>query len=109
MVVDFQRHAPFAGVLALPVLVDCRGHFDQPGTVFGVFQKVRRGKKLDGIGRRVPQRLEQAGVNQGGDVMGLAIQHPPRLLRRQAGRKLTEERQKPILIVFHTPYQSPPA
>ena len=52
------------------------------------------------------QRLEQASVNQGGDVMGLTVQHPPRLLRRQAGRKLAQERQKPVLIVFHTPYQS---
>ena len=38
--------------------------------------------------------------------MRLAVQHPARLFRREAQRQLTEQRQKPILIVFHLQDQS---
>ena len=41
--------------------------------------------------------------------MRLAVQPPARLLRREAGGQLTEQRQKPMLIVFHTQHQSAPA
>lgn len=33
--------------------------------------------------------------------MGLTIQHPARLLRRQAGEQLADQRQEPELIFFH--------
>ena len=42
----------FLGILLLPMLGDCRCHLDQPGTVLGNFQKVRRGKILAAICRR---------------------------------------------------------
>lgn len=81
--------------------VDCGCHPDQPGSVFGNFQKVRRGKILGAIGRRVAQRLEHPGMNQRRDVVRLAIEHPARLFRREAEGQLTEQQQKPMLVVFH--------
>ena len=81
-------------------------HPDQPGAVFGNFQKVRRGKILGTVRRRVAQRLEHPGMNQRRDVVRLAVQHPASLLRRQADGQLAQERQKPMLIVFHVLIQS---
>jgi DNA repair protein RadC len=43
---------------------------------------------------RVAERLEQPRRNQRGNVMRLAVQHPARLFRREAGRQLTQERQE---------------
>ena len=40
--------------------------------------------------------------------MRLAVQHPARLLRREANWQLTQERQEPMLIFFHTPHLSQP-
>jgi hypothetical protein len=96
-----------AGVLVLPVCVDCRCHLDQPSTVFGRFQKVCRGKILGAIRRRIAERLEQAGMNERRNVMRLAVQHPSRLLPRQTEGQLAEQRQEPMLIVFH--YATPVA
>ena len=68
--------ALFAGVLLLPVLTNGVADFDQPTTVFRHFQHVRRGEILGGIWRRIAKRLEQPGIDQRGNVMDLAIQHP---------------------------------
>jgi len=75
--------------------------FDQPTTFFCQFQHVRRRKILAGILGRIAQRLEQPGVDQRGNVVRLAVQHPACLLRRQPDGQLAQERQKPMLIVFH--------
>lgn len=91
----------FAGVLVLPVLANGVADLDQPSAVFCQFQNVRRGKILAAIGRRIAQRLEQPGVDQRGDVVRLAVQHPARLLRREAGGQLAEQRQEPSLFFFH--------
>ena len=96
----------FAGVLFLPVLANGVGDFDQPSAVFGRFQNVRRAKILGGILRRIAERLEQPRRDQRGNVMRLAVQHPARLLRREAGGQLSQERQETVLIVFHTQHQS---
>ena len=97
-----RRMVFLAGVLVLPMLADGVGCFDEPSTVFGGFQNVRRGKILGGILGGIAERLEQPRRNQRGDVMRLAVQHPARLLRREAGRQLTEQRQEPCLFFFHT-------
>jgi hypothetical protein len=96
----------FAGVLFLPVLANDVCDFDEPSAVFGQFQNVCRCEILGAILRGIAERLEQPGRDQGGNVMRLAVQHPARLLRREAGGQLTQERQKPVLIVFHTQHQS---
>ena len=84
-----QRIAFLAGVLVLPVLINGRGHFHQPGPVFCIFQQVSSREKFDAIRRRIAQRFEQPGMNQRGDVMRLAVQHPARLLRSEAEQQLT--------------------
>ena len=88
------------------MLVDCRSDLDQPSTIFSEFQKVCRGKILDAIRRRVAKRFEQAGMDQRRNVVRLAVQHPARLFRREAEGQLAQERQKPMLIFFHTQDQS---
>ena len=90
-----------AGILPVPVLVDGHCHLDQPRTIFGNLQKVRRGKILGAICWRVAERFEHPRRNQGRNVVRLAVQHPARLFRRQAEGQLTEQRQEPMLIVFH--------
>ncbi len=60
-------------ILLLPVRVDCGCHPDQPGAVFGNFQKVRRGKVLGPVRRRVAQRLEHPGMNQCRTIVRLAV------------------------------------
>jgi hypothetical protein len=40
-------------------------------------------------------------LENGYDIMRLAIQHPRRLLRRQAGRQLPQQPQKLMLFFFH--------
>jgi hypothetical protein len=59
-------------------------------------------------GRGIAQGLEQAGVNQRRNVMRLAVEQPTSLLRREADGQLAHQRQKPMLIVFHTQHQSHP-
>ena len=98
----------FPCILFLPVLANGVADFDQPRAVFRQFQNVRRGKILGGILREIAERLEQPRIDQRGDVMRLAVQHPARLFRREAGGKLPQERQETVLIVFHTQYQSAP-
>ncbi len=85
----------FAGVLVLPMLADGVGCFDEPSTVFGRFQNVRRGEILGGVLGGIAGRLEQPRRNQRGDVMCLAVQHPARLLRREAGGQLAETGVRP--------------
>ena len=74
---------------------------DQPGTVFCHFKNVRRGEILGGIWGKITERLEQPGIDQSRNIVRLAVQHPARLLRREAGGQLSQERQEPELIVFH--------
>ena len=91
----------FAGVLFLPVLANSIADFDQPATVFRHFQHVRRSEILGGIWGGIAKRLEQSGVDQRRDVVRLAVQHPARLLCRETGGQLSQERQEAVLIVFH--------
>ena len=90
-----------AGVLVLPVLADGIGDFDEPGTIFGRFQNIGSRKILGAVLCRIAERLEQPGVDERGNVVRLAVQHPARLFRREAKRQLTEQRQKPNLFFFH--------
>lgn len=48
---------PFGGVLLVPVLMDCAGNFHQPTSIFGEFENIHDGKKLDAIRRRIAQRF----------------------------------------------------
>jgi hypothetical protein len=91
----------FPAVLVLPMCVNGSGHFYKPGAVLGDFQKVTSGKILCAVGRRIAKRLDKAGMDEGRNVVGLAVQHPASLFRRQADRQLAEQRQEPDLIVFH--------
>lgn len=91
----------FSSVLFLPMLANGVADFDQPTTVFRHFQHVRRGKILGGIWGKITERLEQPGIDQRGNIVRLAVQHPARLLRRQAGGQLSQERQEPLLFFFH--------
>ena len=61
-----------------------------------------RGKILDAVWRRIAQRLEQSRRHQDRHIMRLAIQHPRRLLRRQAGRQLVQQPQKLMLFLSHS-------
>ena len=97
----------FFGVLFLPVCVDGRCHFDQPRAIFGSFQKICRGKILGAVRRRIAEGLEQAGMDQRRNVVRLAVEHPARLLPRETEGQLAEQRQEPMLIVFH--YATPVA
>ena len=47
-----------AGVFLLPMLADGRADAHQPVAVFDLFQQIRRGEKLDAVGRRIAQRLD---------------------------------------------------
>ena len=96
-----RRMVFLAGILMLPVLGDGVGDFDEPGTVFGSFQNIGSRKILCAVLRGIAERLEQPRRNQGRNVVRLAIQHPARLFRREAEGQLTEQRQEPMLIVFH--------
>lgn len=82
----------FAGVLFLPMLANGIADFDQPSAVFRQFQNVRRRKILGGVLGKITERLEQPGIDQRGNVMRLAVQHPARLLRREAGGQLSQQR-----------------
>jgi hypothetical protein len=99
----FAIHREFflACVLLLPMLVNSAGHSHQPMTIFAGFQQFGRRKILDAIGRRIAERFQQFGRHQSGNIMRLAIQHPSRLLRRQAGGQLAEQGQELMLVVAH--------
>ncbi len=75
----------FSSVLILPMLANGVADFDQPTPVFRHFQHVRRGEILRGIWGKIAERLEQPGIDQRGYIVRLAVQHPARLLRREAG------------------------
>jgi hypothetical protein len=96
-----------AGVLMLPVLAYGIRGFDKPSAVFGRFQNIGSRKILRAVLGGIAERLEQPGIDQSRNVMHLAVQHPPRLLRREADGQLTEQRQEPMLIFFH--YATPVA
>ena len=64
---------------------------DQPRTIFRQFQHVCRGKIFGGILRRIAERLEQPRIDQRRNIVRLTVQHPARLLRREAGGQLTEQ------------------
>ena len=91
ILLHIHRMVFLAGVLVLPMLADGVGDFNQPSAVFGQFQHVGSGKKLDAVLRRIAQRLEQPSVHECRNIMRLAVQHPARLLRRQAGGQLIQE------------------
>lgn len=91
----------FAGILFLPVLANGIADFDQPSAVFRQFQHIRRGEILGGVLGKITERLEQSRRNQRRNIVRLAVQHPARLLRREAGGQLAEQRQEPGLFFFH--------
>ena len=91
-----------AGVLLLPVLANGVADFDQPIAIFRQVQNVRRGEILGGIWGRIAERFEHPGIDQRGNIVRLAVQHPARLFRRKAGGQLSQERQEPCLFFFHT-------
>lgn len=99
----------FSSILPLPVLIYSVRDSDKPGTVLEGFQKVRSAEKLRPVLGRIAERLEQPGVDQRRNVVRLTVQNPARLLRRQAGGQLSQQRQKPKLIVFHTGEVAHPA
>ncbi len=79
----------------LPMLADSISGFDEPSAVFGDFQQVSRRKILGAVLGRIAKRFKQPRIDQCGDVMHLAVQHPTRLFRREADGQLTEQREKP--------------
>ena len=83
------------------MLADGRAYANQPVAVFDLFQNIGGGEILDAVGRRIAQWFQQLGRDQRRDVMRLAVQHPRRLLRREAGRQLPQQRQKLMLVVAH--------
>jgi RNA polymerase sigma factor (sigma-70 family) len=98
----------FPGIFLLPMLVDRVCQLDQPGSVFGEFQHISRREKLDAVLRGIAKGPQQPRRHQGRNVMRLAIEHPTGLLRVEADGQLSKQRQKPMLIVFHTLHQSRP-
>jgi len=81
----------FLGCIPLsPVLIQRIRDFCQPRPVIDLFQLFRRGKILDAVRLRITQRLEQTSRHQNRHIMRLAIQHPRRLFRLQAGRQLVQ-------------------
>src|ERR1700679_3283540 len=96
-----------AGVLMLPALAYGIRGFDKPRAVFGRFKNIGSRKILRAVLGWIAKRLEQPGIDQRRNVMPLAVQHPARLLRREADGQLAEQRQEPMLIVFH--YATPVA
>jgi len=85
-----SRTASFLRVLFVPVLIDDGCHLDQPQPVFDVFDDFSRAEELDAIGRRVAERLEQSRRDESRNVMRLTVEHPGRLFRREAGRKVPQ-------------------
>lgn len=81
-VMPIDRRGFFSGILALPVLVYGVRYLDKPGTILEGFQNISGAKEFRTILRRGAERLQQPGVDQGRDVMRLAVQHPTRLFRR---------------------------
>ena len=105
---QIRRMVFLAGVLVLRMQAYGVGDFDEPGTVFGCFQNIGSRKILCAVLRGIAERLEQPRRNQSRNVVRLAVQHPARLFRREAEGQLTEQRQKPMLIVFHAkPVRAP--
>jgi hypothetical protein len=91
----------FAGILLVPVLIDGAGDAHQPVAVFHEFQQVRRCKKLDAVRRWIAEGFEQPGGDEHRNVMRLTVEHPRRLLRREAGWQLAQQQQKPMLVISH--------
>lgn len=75
--------------------------FDQPSAVFRNLQNVGSRKILGAVLRGIAERLEQPRIDQRGNVMRLAVQHPACLFRRETGGQLAEQRQETVLFVFH--------
>ena len=53
-----------AGVFLVPMLAVGACHLGEPGVILDQFQNIRRGEKLNAVGRRVAQRLEQPGRDE---------------------------------------------
>ena len=68
-----------------------------------LFQHFRHGEELDAIR---PSGFEQTRGDQNRHVMRLAVQHPRRLLRRQARWRLSQQARETMLIF---PHDCPPA
>ena len=85
----------------MPVLADGIGLFDEPSTIFGRFKNIGSRKILCAVLRWIAKRFEQPCVDQRGNVVRLTVQNPARLFRCQADGQLAEQRQEPVLTVFH--------
>ena len=81
----------FPGVLVLPMLANGVGDFDQPRGIFGFFQNIGSRKILRAVLGGVAECLEQPRINQRRNIVGLAVQHPARLLRREADGQLAKQ------------------
>ena len=75
----------------LPMLANGVGDFGEPRTVFGSFKNISSRKIFYAVLRGIAKWLEQPRRNQRRNVMRLAVQHPARLLRREAEGQLTEQ------------------
>ena len=63
-------------VLLLPMLADGVRDFREPRSVCDEFQNFHRREIFDASRHGIPERLEQAGGDQDGPVVQLAIQQP---------------------------------
>jgi hypothetical protein len=72
------------------MLVDRSRDPHKPVAVFHAFQQISGAKKLNAVASGIAQGLDEFGGDQRRDVMRLAIQHPRRLLCRQARGQLSD-------------------
>src|SRR5438094_6407937 len=86
----------------MPVLIDRVRHLHQPASIIDELQQFPRRKKLDPIRRWISQWLKQPRSNQNRNIMRLTVEHPGSLFGCETSGKLSEERQKAMLIIFHT-------
>jgi hypothetical protein len=83
------------------MLADGRADAHQPVAVFDQFQQIRRGEILDAVGRGLPSGLSSLAATSAGMSCGWQFNTQRRLLRRQAGGQLAQQRQKLMLVVTH--------
>ena len=79
-------------IVLLGVLEDGVGHLRQPATSLDGFQHVGRAEELDAVGRRIAERLEEAGGDECGNRVWRAIQKPRHLFDREPGGQLAAQR-----------------
>jgi hypothetical protein len=97
------RHTIFlVGIYFLPMLIQGIRDFCQPCPVLNLFQQFQRRKVFDTVRRWIPQRFQQPHTDENRHIRWLAVQHPSRLFRRQAGWQLVQQPQKLMLLLSHS-------